>query len=462
MLQTVANTIAAHDMLKDCRNLIVGISGGADSVCLLSVLFAYIQEKHLSILLTAAHVNHGLRGDAADRDEAQVKALCNTLGIPLKVRHCPVAQLAKAQGISVEMAGRNARYAFFQELADALPESKIAVAHNREDRAETVLWNIIRGTGLDGLKGIPYVRDLVIRPLLDVSKTEIRNYCKANGLPVCEDATNQETDYTRNKIRLELLPYMEEKFQTDMTEKILRLSNNILPDEDYLQEQAKEAYAACIRQESRLERKAFLQLHPAMQVRVLKQFCPQLPEQVHLQKLLQFMQEATTGKQLSLPGGWKAVMQYDMLLLQRAEDVSEDVQAPVCHPAEGSFVLEPLGVKVTCEVRDGTDTMPALTNKSTTQVFDYDLLIEACNTGQNILCIRTRKEGDWIRPWKGVGKKTLKRFLIDTRIPRETRDSIPLLALGQEVLWVAGYRRCDGYLPSENTKRYFWVSLEKI
>lgn len=460
MLQTVANTIAAHNMLKDCRNLIVGISGGADSVCLLSVLSVYIRKNALPIQLIAAHVNHGLRGEAADRDEAQVKELCSTLGIPLNIRHCPVAQLAKEQGISVEMAGRNARYTFFQELADALPDSKIAVAHNREDRAETVLWNIIRGTGLDGLKGIPYVRDSVIRPLLDVSKRDIRNYCNEQGLPVCEDATNQETDYTRNKIRLELLPYMEDKFQTDMTEKILRLSNNSLPDEDFLQEQAKIAYTACVRRENVLDRKAFLQLHPAMQIRVLKQFCPQTPEQVHLQKLLQFMQEATTGKMLSLPGGWQAVMQYDMLLLQKAQKSA--VQNMFFPIEEGHYVLDDLGITVTCEVRDGTAPLPALCNKGAVQVFDYDLLIEACNTGKNILCIRTRKEGDWIRPLKGVGRKSLKKFFIDEKIPRETRDGIPLLTMGSEVLWVSGWRRCDGYLPSEDTKRCIWISLEKI
>lgn len=462
MLQTIADTIVAHHMLENCRNLIVGISGGADSVCLLSVLFAYIKENNLPIQLTAAHVNHGLRGEAADGDEAQVRALCHAWNIPLKIRHCQVVHLAKEQGISVEMAGRNARYAFFQELADGLPDCKIAVAHNRDDRAETILWNVIRGTGLDGLKGISYVRDNVIRPLLDVSKEEIRNYCKAQGLPVCEDATNWETDYNRNKIRLELLPYMEEKFQTDMTEKILRLSNNILPEEDYLQEQTKIAYEACFRQGA-LERKAFLQLHPAMQIRVLKQFFPHSPEQVHLYQLQQFMQEAATGKRLSLPGGWCAVMQYDRLLLQKAQDTNTEASASFGYPAEGEVVLEDLGVKVICQVRPIVEGyLPIQTNKSRVQVFDYDRILEACVDGNCTLCVRNRREGDWIRPWKGAGRKSLKKFFIDEKIPRETRDAVPLLTLGQEVLWVMGYRRCDGYLPSEKTKQCFWISLENI
>lgn len=459
MLQTVADTIAAHHMLKDCRNLIVGISGGADSVCLLSVLSAYIQQNHLPIQITAAHVNHGLRGEAADADEATVIQLCEAWNIPLQIKRYQVSDLAKERGISVEMAGRDVRYSFFQELADALPDCKIAVAHNRDDRAETILWNVIRGTGLDGLKGIPYVRERVIRPLLDVSKEEIRAYCKENSLPVCEDATNWETDYTRNKIRLELLPYMEDKFQTNVTEKILRLSDNVLPDEDFLQKQAQQAYASCVKQ-AVLDRKAFLQLHPAMQIRVLKQFCGQQLEQVHLNRLLQFVKEATTGKRLSLPGNRDAMMQYDMLLLQKAPE--KVAQTSFFHEAEGTFILEKPGIKVTCEVQQGSDACPNLSNKSRTQVFDYDLLMKACGLEKHTLCVRTRMEGDWIRPWKGNGRKSLKKFFIDEKIPWETRNVVPLLTLGQEVLWVVGHRRCEDYLPSEDTKQCFWISWEKI
>lgn len=446
MLQKIADTIAAHQMLKNCCNLIVGISGGADSVCLLSVLSAYVKQNHLPIQLIAAHVNHGLRGEAADADEAQVVQLCSQWQIPLHIKHCNVDLLAKAQGISVEMAGRNVRYAFFQELADTLPNCKIAVAHNRDDRAETILWNVIRGTGLDGLKGIPYVRDNVIRPLLDVSKEEIRDYCKAYNLPVCEDASNWETVYSRNKIRLELIPYMNEKFQTDMTEKILRLSDNVLPDAAFLQEKTEEAWAVCVKEDGAVAVTKLLQQHPAIQTRILQRLCEHQLEQVHLQALLTFVKQETTGKQLSLPGGIEAVLEYGNLFFKQKK----------AEPAP------PLGMQVHWEIVPATEKTPVISNKGMMQVFDYDLLLGQCRGNPEAICVRTRQEGDFIRPFKGNGSKTLKKFFIDQKIPKAIRDTLPLLAIGSEVLWIAGYRRCDGYLPSENTKRYYKIWVEFI
>ncbi len=446
MLQKIADTIAAHHMLENCCNLIVGISGGADSVCLLSVLSAYVEQRNLPIKLIAAHVNHGLRGEAADADEAQVVQLCKQWKIPLHVQHCNVDLLAKEQGISVEMAGRNVRYAFFQELADSLPDCKIAVAHNREDRAETILWNVIRGTGLDGLKGIPYVRDNVIRPLLDVSKEEIRDYCKAYHLPVCEDASNWETVYSRNKIRLELIPYMNEKFQTDITEKILRLSDNVLPDEAFLQEKTEEAWKICTKEDGSVDVKKLLRQHPAIQTRILQRLCGHQLEQVHLQALLHFIKQETTGKQLSLPGGIEAVLEYDNLFFKKGT---------------GKAGPQP-GMQVHWEIVPATGKVPVISNKGLMQVYDYDLLLEQCQGKPEELCIRTRQAGDVIRPFQGNGSKTLKKFFIDQKIPKAIRDTVPILAIGSEVLWIAGYRRCDRFLPSENTKRYYKIWVEFI
>lgn len=438
MLQTVANTIAAHHMLDNCNNLVVGISGGADSVCLLSVLFAYVKKNRLPIHFTAAHVNHGLRGPAADADEAQVVAVCRQFGIPLQIKHCDVARLAKEQGVSVEMAGRTVRYEFFQELANTLPQCKIAVAHHRDDRAETVLWNVIRGTGLDGLKGISYVRDNVIRPLLDVSKEEIRAYCKEENLPVCEDASNGETIYSRNKIRLEVIPYMNETFQTDVTEKILRLSENAAMDAAFLQEKAEDAWLDCVKADGAVDVKKLLKQHVAIQTRVLQRACPSQLEQVHLQALLGLIKQESAGKQLSLPDGVDAIMEYGTLRFQRGKNQSPEMQ-------------------IFYEVIPATGTIPVVSNQSEEQFFDYDLLLEQCGGNPELISVRTRQEGDYIRPLKGNGRKTLKKFFIDRKIPKTIRDTVPLLVLGQEVLWVVGYCRCQGYLPMENTTRYFRI-----
>ena len=447
MLQIVADTIQNYHMLDDCSHLIVGVSGGADSVCLLSVLRFYIAKQHLPIQLHVAHVNHCLRGAQADADEAQVTELCKQWALPLYKKCCDVKALAQEQGISLEMAGRDVRYAFFQEIAQNFPDCKIAVAHNQDDRAETVLWNMIRGTGVEGLKGISYVRGNIIRPLLNVSKDAIRQYCMEHKLPICEDVSNQERIYNRNKIRLDLIPYMSEMFDTDMTEKIIRMSDNVALDDGFLQEMVEKAKAICVKQDGAIDVALLLQQHVAIQRRLLQQCCNHQLQQVHLQGLMSFLNQNQTGKQFSLPGNLMAKLQYGMLYIQK----------------QGMNVVCPAAsMQISYEVYSATEPTKAVSNTAMEQIYDYDLLLEQCGTDGNGICIRTRQEGDLIRPFRGRGSKSLKKFFIDRKISREERDALPLLVMGQEVLWIPGYCRCSGYLPTKETKRILKVYTKLI
>ena len=237
----VLQTIVQYEMISRGDKVLAAVSGGADSVCMLHILNKL--KESLGFELFCAHLNHGLRGEAADNDQQFVLELCKKLGIKAYSKKADVSAFALEKGLTTEEAGRKVRYDFFEELSIEYGFNKIATAHNKNDNAETVLMRIIRGTGIDGLRGIPYVRkDGVIRPILNISRNEIEEYCGENSLDFCTDATNAENDYTRNKIRNELIPYLEKEFNPGVSESLVRLAENAGDDGEFLSRYAERLY----------------------------------------------------------------------------------------------------------------------------------------------------------------------------------------------------------------------------
>ena len=239
--QRVREYMRSWEMTEPGDGLLAGVSGGADSVCLLFLLDELKEE--LGIRLAAFHLNHGLRGAEADRDEAYVKEICGRLGIPLAVAHENVAEYAAARGISGEEAGRILRYEHMKETAEQFSCQKTATAHHRDDSAETVLFNMFRGSGLKGLSGIRPVRGEVIRPLLCLSRAEIAGYLEERGIPWCEDSTNGENVYTRNRIRNQLLPWVKENINARAPEHILAAAELAAQADAYFAELAEKLLA---------------------------------------------------------------------------------------------------------------------------------------------------------------------------------------------------------------------------
>ena len=232
----ILTAIKQYDMLGDCKSVTVALSGGADSVTLLHSLKTL--EKELGTELSACHVNHNLRGEESDGDEAYVRQLCQELEVPLKVFSVDVTgSVTKHQ--STEERARELRYEAFEKMSQAFG-SKVATAHNACDNAETVLLNMLRGTGLKGLCGIPTVRDYLIRPLILCTRDEIEGYCEENGLRYVTDSTNASTAYTRNKIRLELMPKLLE-INPSLYEGIGRMTFALSEDSRFLEDMAKDA-----------------------------------------------------------------------------------------------------------------------------------------------------------------------------------------------------------------------------
>ena len=241
MKEKVLETIKKYNLIEDGDKIVIGVSGGPDSIALLNVLLEIKKDNIINFNMVVCHINHMIREEAND-DEEYVSDFCKKYNIEFYVKRIEIEKVAKESRIGTEEAGRNARYEFFYEVLEKTSSNKIATAHTANDNAETVLMNIIRGTGTSGLKGIEASRDNLIRPLIKCTREKIEEYCEKNNLNPRIDKTNFENIYTRNKIRNMLIPYIKENFNPNIIEGINRLSNLSKQENDYLEEQTKKAY----------------------------------------------------------------------------------------------------------------------------------------------------------------------------------------------------------------------------
>ena len=251
MLDTVIKTIEKYNLIQNGDKIVIGVSGGPDSICLLHILNS-LKEKY-NLQLFVAHVNHQIR-ENAKIDEEYVINFCKKIDVPVYVKHVDVINISKQQKISTEEAGRNERYAFFDEILNKTNSNKIAIAHNSNDKAETVIMNILRGSGISGLKGIEPKRDnKYIRPLIETSREEIEKYCKENNLETRHDESNDENIYNRNKIRNIVIPYIKKEFNNNIINTINRLSEVAIEESEYINKIIEKEYNnICVKVETDL------------------------------------------------------------------------------------------------------------------------------------------------------------------------------------------------------------------
>ena len=235
----VLETIKKNNLIQENDKIVLGVSGGPDSMALLAIMYKF--SELLKFKIVVAHINHGLREDALD-DENYVEYWCEKLGIRFFALHCKVDEIAKKERLSVEEAGRKVRYDFFNEVAIRANANKIAIAHNKNDNCETVIMNIMRGSGSKGLCGIEAETGNIIRPLIEVSRAEIEEFCRKKDLNPRIDKTNFENKYTRNKIRNKVIPYIQQEFNPNIVESICRLSEIMKEQEEYIKEETKQQY----------------------------------------------------------------------------------------------------------------------------------------------------------------------------------------------------------------------------
>jgi tRNA(Ile)-lysidine synthase len=465
MIERVFSTIKKHNLIDKGESVIVGVSGGADSICLLHILYSL--RNRLGIKLFAVHINHMLRGSEADADEDYVREFCKSLGIDLYTESINIREIAAINAVSVEEAGREARYEQFAKYAKRLGASKIAVAHNKNDQSETVLMNIIRGTGLDGLKGIEYKRGAIIRPLMDIERKEIESYCSMNALNPRVDSSNLKNIYTRNKIRLELIPYIDKLFEAGISDKLYKLSLMIKDDLDYIGNSADILYSRCLVKSEDEEIGLNLDLlknqHIALIKRVLRTAVKKVKgdlkgvESKHVESVVNLIMNGRTGSTVCLTDKIRAEKSYDILRIYKPghEDTHEYFEMMIEIP--GTNYIESLKSYITADiVEKNSESTKCFENncKSSVQFFDYEKL----KTG---IYIRYRKEGDLFKPYKSNGTKKLKEYFIDNKIPRNLRETIPLVAKDKDIVWIIGYKISDKFKVTENTKYILKLECKK-
>ncbi len=469
--QLVFKTIKNKGLINYGEGVIVGISGGYDSVCLLHVLYSI--SKELGIKIYPVHVNHMLRGEEAQRDENFVRSFCSSLGLEVYVKHIDIAKKAKNEKISLEEAGRNARYEVFSLIADEQGASKIAVAHSRNDQAETILMRICRGTGLDGLRGMEYKRDNIIRPLLDVDRSQIEEYVNGFGIEAVTDSSNLHTDYFRNRIRLSVIPAINSASGSDVTENLLRLSKIVVAEDDYLRYNSELYYQRAVLSEKKmhteLDLSVLTEMHLALRLRILRKAvektCGTLNgmEYIHLDKLNNLIENGRTGAQIDLPHSMAAVRTYNSIVLkQQGKVIQEHFEQKLEIPGQTEVQGNPIVVKTEILKNETIKNIREFINnneKAHTKFIDLDKLT---SSGENIL-LRNRRDGDIFKPLKSNGTKKLKEYFIDNKVPREVRDKIPLITLGKEIVWIVGNKISDNYKVTDNTKTVLKISciLEK-
>lgn len=459
-------------MLTCGDRVIAGVSGGADSVCLFLMLLEL--RKKIGFDLIAVHVHHGLRGEAADQDQQFVEALCEQHRIPLEIFRVNLESIAKKRKQSLEEAGRMVRREAFDSVCKKYGGNKIALAHHQNDNAETLLWNLSRGTGLDGLGGIRPVNGKFIRPLLCMNRKEIEEYLAKRKQSYCIDETNAGTDYTRNKLRHLVLPILEEQVNSAAVRHMNETMEQIWELQEYMQEQVEDAYQECVQEHFekacwiQIQQKSFETFSELIKKMVIRKGMEQVGgkkrdlSHKHVDVMMELMNKQV-GRTLDLPYEMHAKRNYEGIRLekQRTYLSGEEKKAEIMQECmselniPGETILAGRNLKLRCKILEKPKNLSIkdIPQKIYTKWFDYGII-------KSSLYIRTRQAGDTIVIDEKGHQKKLKNWFVDEKIPKEVRDSQLLLAENNEILWVLGHRMSQAYQVKQSTKWILQIEVE--
>lgn len=454
MLSKVKRFVDKWQMLKKEDRVIVGVSGGADSICLVLVLQEL--QKSIGFDMVAVHINHGLRGDDSDADERYVKQFCMEKDIPLESYFADVEFFAKKRKQSTEEAGREVRREFFWKVFEEHNGTKIALAHHQDDQAETFFLNMARGTGLKGLGGIKPVNGAVIRPLLCVRREEIEAYLNEQHIFYCVDETNAMDVYARNRIRSHVIPYLEQEINPKVVSHLNETMEQLRETQEFLDTLMLQAWETCVEKDDDgyiILEEAYAQIPDVIKPLLLKQVLARQSgrekdlESVHVRELQELFSKQS-GRKLDLPYGMEARRIY------RGISVNVKCERPSFGEEELVFDMKDtekefrIGNKViSCRIVTEKNV-----EKSNTKWFDCDII-------KNNICFRTRRPGDYITIHPDGRTQKLKTYFINEKIPQKERDKVLLVAEGSHILWVVGYRQGSAYPVTEETKHILEIQI---
>ncbi|MGN0348926.1 MAG: tRNA lysidine(34) synthetase TilS [Roseburia sp.] len=489
MIEEVLDRIQKEKMIERKDIVLLGLSGGADSVCLLLVLLEL--QKRLDFSLQAIHIEHGIRGEESLRDAGFLTRLCREKGISCRIFHVDVPREAAQRGVGIEEAARELRYACYQKAAEDAWERgesrgeempryiKVALAHHANDNAETLLFHMIRGSGFKGLGGMRRQRELsahalVIRPLLARSRKEIEQYLNQQGQDFCRDSTNLDMDYSRNKLRHQIIPLMEEINQQAVAH-MVRAAGELCEISDYLKGEAEALLPKVCRREKAgclLLEDLFSEYPSLLQREIVYGLLVQLSKSskdiraVHVQSV-QNLAKLQVGRQIALPYGVAARRVYEGVLLtsanlnyRKSEEGQEQdkgiyeitPQMLACTENGEAFALDLPSGQIRLRVLKIRGEICKIEKKKYTKWLDYDMI-------KHSLQIRTRQSGDYLVIDDAGHKKKLKKYLIEEKLPKEQRERLWLVADGSHILWVIGGRISAAYKVRESTKQILEIQM---
>lgn len=451
-----------HSLFERGSRIVAGVSGGADSVCLLELL-CELREKW-ELALYVLHVHHGIRGTEADRDAHFVEELAAERGLPFRLVQVNVPEEAARRGMSEEETGRILRYHALEVYRQQVSADRIAVAHHQGDQAETVLFRLFRGSGPRGLSGIPPRRGAVIRPLLFADRARIEKYLQERGMGWCEDRTNRETVYTRNRIRHQILTLAEETINPEAGRHIAQAAEKLAEWASFIGRMGTQAYGRAVIRERdglRLSTEGMQKEDPVLQAEILRRVFEELVPgakdigRIHYDQVRRLL-SGEAGRRLDLPGGVRAERHYDSILFRLSRP---DGNLPLCVACgvPSQHIVEQGGVlwRFTFERRERPDLPEEIPQKDYTKLFDYDMI-------KSGLVIRNPGEGDYFVMDAAGRKKRLSRYYIDRKIPKSMRPGQLVVADGSHVLWAVPDRISEAYKITNNTERILVITKERI
>ncbi|MDF2676055.1 MAG: tilS [Bacillota bacterium] len=455
MYYLVKQNIFKENLINEGDNILLGFSGGPDSVFLFHNLIKL--KEFINFNLYASHINHMYRGEDADHDENFVRSICEKYGIKYFVKRKNATEYAEELKLTEEEAGRILRYNFFRENLKDVGGGKIAVAHNLNDQAETVLQRIIRGTGIDGLSAMSFVNNDVIRPMLNVTRSEIEKYLHDNNYEFCIDITNSQDIYGRNKIRLNLIPYLEKNFNSNIQNTLYRMTETMEKDKKIIEKYIENRFKEILHKQN--ENEIFLDLKKLKCMeyfetgRMIRKAIEMLKgntnnlEMKHIEYVNDFIFTKNTGKTINLSEGVIAEISYNYLIIRKNIEIIENFKYNIC--MDSPLYIKEISKTILLRVLEINEY--DVKDKKTVSL-DYDLI-------EGKIIIRNRINGDSIIPCGMTGSKKIKDIFIDLKIPKEERNKKIIIADDNNILWVEGYRIHNNYKVSSATKKILNIAI---
>lgn len=440
----------------------MGVSGGADSVALFHILFRLREELELALYIS--HLNHMFRGDEARTDARWVASLARKFDIPSIIEDINVPAYMIEHNLPAQVAARQVRYQFYRRVAAENGCSRVALGHHADDQAETILINLIRGAGTSGLKGIPPVReDFFVRPLIEARRKQIESYCLLQGLSYRQDSSNLKPVYTRNRVRMELIPLLEKKYNPAVVASLNRLAGIMREENDHMEAAAEKALERitihAVPGEVWLSLQDLTDISPALLRRILRMVYRRMagesrtPDYEHVEKALALL-DGSLPARLVWPSGILLFKRYGRLEITKS-GAREDVPY-YCYPLNipGETYIPETGMCIESEIMDIINAPDPMTLPPGEVLLDQAKLFGP-------VAVRRRRNGDLFWPLGFKGTIKLKKFLIDRKIPREERDFIPLITSGEEIVWAAG-RPGEKWKVTRDTEKCLYLKIARV